>query len=49
MHRNGSSVIFLWVHRGGFRSCDIRPPCPNDPVDVDLNPTYILAAENSLI
>ena len=28
----------------GFGSCNIRPPCPNDPVGIDLTPTSIPAA-----
>ena len=45
MYRDGSSVIFfLWVHRGGIGSCDIRPPHPNDSVGIDLTPTPIPAA-----
>ena len=45
MHRDESSVMFSLDSRGGgFRSCNIRPPCPNDPVGIDLTPTPILAA-----
>ena len=29
---------------GSFRSCNIRPPCPNVPVGIDLTPTPIPAA-----
>ena len=29
---------------GGFGSCNIRPPHPNDPVGIDLTPTPIPAA-----
>ena len=33
---------FLWVHSvGGVRSCNIRPPHPNDLVGIDLTPTHI--------
>ena len=30
---------------GGFGSCNIRPPHPNDPVGIDLTPTPILVAK----
>ena len=46
-----SSVASGWVIRdvsfgfmGGFGSCNIRPPHPNDPIGIDLTPTPIPAA-----
>ena len=44
MHRDGSSVMFPLGVIGGFGSCNIRPPHPNDPVGIDLTPTLIPAA-----
>ena len=43
MHRDGSSVMFP-LGSGGFGSCIIRPPHPNDPVSMDLTPTPIPVA-----
>ena len=37
-----SDVSFGFM--GGFGSCNIRPPHPNDPVGIDLTPTPIPAA-----
>ena len=37
-----SDVFFGFM--GGFGSCNIRPPHPNDPVGIDLTPTPIPAA-----
>ena len=37
-----SDVSFGFM--GGFRSCNIRPPHPNDQVGIDLTPTPIPAA-----
>ena len=37
-----SDVSFGFM--GGFRSYNIRPPHPNDPVGIDLTPTPIPAA-----
>ena len=36
-----SDVSFGFM--GGFESCNIRPPHPNDPVGIDLTPTPIPA------
>ena len=42
----GHQRCFLWVHgAGGFGSCNIRLPRPNDPVGIDLTPTPIPAAK----
>ena len=44
MHRDESSVMFPFGLIGGFGSCNIRPPHPNDPVGIDLTLTPIPAA-----
>ena len=46
MHRDGSSVMFpLGLRGGGFGSCNIEPPRPNDLAGIDLTPTPIPAAK----
>ena len=45
MHWDGSSVMFPLGSLAGGGSCNIRPPCPNDSVGIDLMPTPISAAK----
>ena len=45
MHRDGSSVMFPLGSCGVSGLATSDPPCPNDPVGIDLTPTPIPAAK----